>query len=140
MKKTLPLILLVAVLAVLRAQQTKPAQNAFKTLPRTDLAVMRDSCNQLDVVFITGGGGSLSVEGRSVGLFSTFVDSKTIAAKSTNAKDGFIMWQKNGREFITGDIYLLSDSTSYLHFKKDGKEYFNMLSAQGANFLRSQRK
>jgi len=120
--------------------QTKPAESAFKRLPKSDYLILRDSCNQLDVVFISGAGGSLSLEGRSVGLFSSFVDLKTIAAKSPNSKDGFIMWQKNGREFITGDIYLQTDSNSYLLFKKDGKEYFNLLTSQGASFLRSQKK
>ena len=82
----------------------------------------------------------MSLEGRNVIMFSTFVAPQSIASKKEVEKTGFIMWQKNGREFITGDIYLQSDTAGYLVFKKDEKEYINQLSTQGATFLRRQKK
>jgi hypothetical protein len=50
------------------------------------------------------------------------------------------MWQINGREFLTGDMYFSSDTTGYLVFKKDDKEYINTLNKQGAGFLKKQKK
>lgn len=119
---------------------SKPGENVFRTMTQNEYYILRDSCTTLDVVFTKGGAGSMSVEGRSVSLFSSFVDVKPITAKSPNPKDGFIMWQRNGREFMTGDIYLLTDSTSYLRFKKDDREIYHLLTPQGASFLRSQMK
>jgi hypothetical protein len=119
--------------------QTKPSGSVYKILTPQDYITLRDSCTQLDIVFTSGNGGSMSMEGRSVGLFSSFLQTKSITEKSNAAKDGFIMWQKNGREFLTGDIFLQSDSNSYVQFKKEGKEYFHLLTPQGAGFLKSQK-
>lgn len=120
--------------------QNNASENIFRTMTQIEYNILRDSCTALDVVFTKGNAGTMSVEGKSVSLFSSFVDVKTISAKSPNSKDGFIMWQRNGREFLTGDIYLLSDSTSYLRFKKDDREMYHLLTSQGAAFLRSQMK
>lgn len=109
-------------------------------MTQNEYYILRDSCTTLDVVFTKESAGSMSLEGRSVSLFSSFVDVKSITVKSPNPKDGFIMWQRNGREFMTGDIYLLTDSTSYLRFKKDDREIYHLLTPQGASFLRSQMK
>jgi hypothetical protein len=120
--------------------QTKPTPAAFSPLPPKLYKVLRDSCTQMDIVFTTGAGGSMSLEGRNVIMFSTFVAPQSIIAKKEIEKTGFIMWQKNGREFITGDIYFQSDTAGYLVFKKGEKEYINQLSTQGATFLRRQKK
>jgi hypothetical protein len=112
----------------------------LQPLPNMAFKVLRDSCTQLDIVFTAGVGSSMSVEGRNVSMFSTFVDNTTLSKKVEVEKQGFIMWQRNGREFITGDIYLTTDSSGYLHFKYGGNDYFNQLSTQGATFLRRQRK
>jgi hypothetical protein len=139
MKKKISVLTLYVIVFMVIAQN-KPSELLYKALPFSDYKILRDSCTQLDVVFLSSASGSLSVDGRSVSLFSNFVDSKAIAKKSNSSKDGFIMWQKNGREFVTGDIYFLSDSSGYLHFKKDGKDFYNLLTTQGATFLKSQKK
>jgi len=120
--------------------QVKPITSPFRVLPQNIFRTLRDSCTQIDIVFTTGKGGSMSLEGRNVVLFSTFVESKPISAKKGTEKNGFIMWQRNGREYITGDVYLTSDTSGYLFFKKGDKEYFNQLSAQGSAFLKKQEK
>lgn len=137
MKNGFFLILLFFALTTL-AQTKNPL--SLQPLPNIAFKVLRDSCTQLDIVFTAGVGSSMSVEGRNVSMFSTFVDNTTLLKKPEAEKQGFIMWQRNGREFITGDIYLTTDSSGYLHFKYGGNDYFNQLSTQGATFLRRQRK
>ena len=115
--------------ATLRAQQPLP-QKTFITL--------RDSTTGMDVVMMLGKGGSLSLEGRNVKLFNNFFDNQS--ARKTNAPQaGNIMWLINGREFISGN-YFLGDSTGYVVFNKDGKEYVNRINAQGNSFFKSQIK
>jgi hypothetical protein len=137
MKKTLFYILYFSTIFVF-AQTNTIQQKKLEALPDSNYRVLRDSCTQLDIVFF--GGGSMSIEGRNVNMFSSFVQTKTVPAKAPIPKAGFIMWQRNGREFLTGDIYLTSDTTGYLHFKTSEKEYFNQLTNQGASFLRRQKK
>ncbi len=115
------------------AQQTNT-----EPLPLKMFLTLRDSCTSMDVVFLKGQGGSISVEGNNVRLFNSFFENKS--AVRTNATiDGNIMWLLNGREFISGN-YFLGDSTGYVVFNKDGKEYVNLLSAQGNSFFKSQIK
>jgi hypothetical protein len=52
---------------------------------------------------------------------------------------GSIMWQINGREFISGHFYL-GDSTGYVVFNKDGMEYVNLINGQGTSFFKAQLK
>ena len=108
------------------------------SLPPNLYKTLHDSCNMIDLVYNVG--GSMSLNGRNVQLFSSFVEQKGTKKDETLPKEGFIMWQINGREFITGDMYFSSDSTGYLLFKKDDKEYINTLNKQGAVFLRKQKK
>ena len=92
----------------------------------------------MDVVMMLGKGGSLSLEGRNVKLFSAFFENKP--APKTNAPvAGNIMWLREGREFISGN-YFLGDSTGYVVFKKDGKEYINQLNSAGNSFFKGQIK
>lgn len=111
---------------------------ADNSLPLNLYKTLRDSCNMIDLVYSVG--GSMSLNGRNVQLFSSFVEQKGTKKDEALPKEGFIMWQINGREFITGDMYFSSDTTGYLVFKKDDKEYINTLNKQGAGFLKKQKK
>lgn len=133
------LFIIVFLYSVVSFAQVKHT-TSLQPLPNLAFKVLRDSCTQLDIVFTAGVGSSMSVEGRNVSMFSTFVDNIALSKKVDAEKQGFIMWQRNGREFITGDIYLTTDTSGYLHFKYGGNDYFNQLSTQGATFLRRQRK
>ncbi|MFN8278405.1 MAG: hypothetical protein U0T84_13055 [Chitinophagales bacterium] len=110
-------------------------QTKTKPLPMPVYHALRDSCTQIDVVFSAG--TSLSLEGRSVILFSSFVDWKPASAAAV-PKTGFLMWQRNGREFLSGDLYLTGDSSGYLVFEKDKMKYYNALTPQGAGFFKKQ--
>ena len=92
----------------------------------------------MDVVMMLGKGGSLSLDGRNVKLFNSFFEQKS-ATKTATQQAGMIMWQINGREFISGYYYLL-DSSGYIVFNKDGKEYVNRMTKDGASFFKSQVK
>ncbi len=108
---------------------------AQQPLPAKVYYTMRDSTTSMDIVMKQGKGGSLSLDGRNVQLFANFLDGKT-APKTTAPIAGTIMWQMYGREYISGD-YFLGDSTGYMVFKRDGKEYVNRLNQQGNSFLKS---
>lgn len=112
-----------------RAQQPLPAKVYY---------TMRDSSTSMDIVMKQGKGGSMSLDGRNVQLFANFLDGKT-APKTSAPIAGTVMWQINGREYISGD-YFLGDSTGYMVFMRDGKEYVNRLNQQGNSFLKSQVK
>ena len=134
MKNLITILLVLFALTAINGQ-TKPTTPAFSPLPSKLYKVLRDSCTQIDVVFTNERTGSMSLEGRNVIMFSTFVTPTPIVAKKNATKMGFIMWQRNGREFITGDIYIVSETEGYVYFRKDEKEYFNQLTPQGANML-----
>lgn len=130
MKKGLVLVTLLVLLSFgVKAQQP---------LPKKMYLTMRDSTTSMDVVMMLGKGGSLSLDGRNVQLFNAFFDSRP-AVKTNAPLAGNIMWQINGREYISGS-YFLGDSTGYVVFKKDGKEYVNLLNTQGNSFFKSQIK
>lgn len=99
---------------------------------------MRDSATSMDIVMMQGKGGSMSLDGRNVHLFNNLFENKT-TAKVKLPQAGTIMWQINGREFISGN-YFLGDSTGYVLFNKDDKEYVNLINAQGNSFLKGQIK
>jgi hypothetical protein len=120
-----------------KTSSAKPKPSASNNLPTRLYNTLQDSCTQIDVVFTAG--TSMSLDGRSVHLFSSFVVDKP-AVKQATPKAGFLMWQIQGREFITGDIYFTGDSTGYLSFTHEGHEYLNSLSRQGAAFLKSRAK
>jgi hypothetical protein len=106
-------------------------------LPAKVYSTMRDSCTQLDIVFLTGKGGSMSLDGMNIKYFTQFVTQQTTSRKVNATQDGYIMWQINGREYQSGKIYFQSDSSGYITFSRNDKEYTNALSPQGAGFLRS---
>lgn len=111
---------------------------AQQPLPAKVYYTLRDSTTSMDMVMMQGKGGSMSLDGRNVQLFGNFFENKT--APKTNAPlGGNIMWLINGREYISGNYYL-GDSTGYVVFVKDGKEYVNRLNNQGNSFFKSQIK
>lgn len=114
------------------------AQNNVKALPSKIFLQLRDSTTQADVVYHFPATNSLSMEGRNVRMFNTFVDSKT-AADTLKKADGFVMWLINGREFLQGDFFL-GEKESYFRFKKDGLVFVNRLTDQGATFLKQQKR
>ena len=108
-------------------------------LPLKSFLTLRDSTTSMDVVMMIGKGGSLSLDGRNVKLFNGFFETKT-TAKKTVPQAGMIMWQINGREFLSGNYYLSTDSSGYIVFAKDGKEYINRMTKDGAKFFKGQIK
>jgi len=109
-----------------------------QALPVQTYVTMRDSTTSMDIVFYLGKGGSLSLDGRNVHVFSSFFENAS-AVKGNVPQAGTIMWQIDGREFLSGNFYL-GDSTGYIITSKDGKEYVNRINQQGNSFLRSQIK
>jgi hypothetical protein len=105
-------------------------------LPAKAYITLRDSTTSMDVVLMQGKGGSLSLEGRNVKLFNSFFENKP-ATKTDAPQAGMIMWLINGREFLTGNFYL-GDSTGYVVFQKDGKEYINLINQAGNSFFYNQ--
>ena len=119
----------------LSAQTESKTKTSNRPLPALVYYAMRDSCTQLDLVF-TKRGGSLSVDGKNVRLFTNMIDGSS-AVPNKQERDGFIMWVKNGREFCSGDFYITSDSTGYLRFKIQDKEFVNSFTKQGAQFIQA---
>jgi hypothetical protein len=107
-------------------------------LPPKTYSALRDSTTSLDIVIMQGKGGSLSIEGRNLQVFNSFFENKTAVRQNFKAA-GNMMWLTNGREFISGN-YFLGDTTGYIIFKKEEKEYIHLINAQGNSFLKSQIK
>ena len=119
------------------SKQPTVAKPKFTALPPAMYSTLYDSCTQLDIVFITGKGGSMSLEGKNVRFFTSFVNPKPTEKISNATQDGLIMWQINGREYLTGNIYFTGDSAGYVLFNKNNHEYINALTSQGAHFLKT---
>ena len=96
---------------------------------------MRDSTTSIDIVYLQGSGGSMSVDGKNVHIFNSFFENET-AQKSSVAAAGMIMWQINGKEYLSGNFYL-GDSTGYVVVNRNGKEYVNRINNQGNSFFKS---
>lgn len=139
MQKTLIVLTLICALAVTAQQAPKrplpPVKPKAVALPSKIYNTLRDSCTQLDIVFITGKGGSLSLEGRSVRIFTSFINTSPTEKINALPQDGTIMWQINGRAYLMGNLYFSGDSSGYVTFTKDDKEYVNALTPSGAGFL-----
>ena len=101
-------------------------------------AIMRDSTTSIDVVFLQGKGESISLDGKNVHLFNSFFENSP-AQKGDSAQAAMIMWQINGKEYLSGKMYL-GETTGYVVISKNGKEYVNQISEQGNSFFKSQIK
>ncbi len=107
-------------------------------LPFATYKALRDSTTSMDIVMMQGKGGSMSLEGRNVQLFTAFFENKT-TIKTNAPLAGNIMWLSNGREFISGN-YFLGDSTGYIVFSIAGQEFINRINQQGNQFFKNQIK
>ena len=136
MQKTFFLLAIVFSVAIV-AQQNGTTQKNIP-LPMSVYKVMHDSCNYLDIVFVTGKGGSMSLDNApSIRGFTSFVTTRP-AQKVPNAPmDGTLMWQINGREYQSGKLYFTSDSSAYITFERNNVEYINAITPDGAGFLRT---
>ena len=136
MQKTFFLLAIVFSVAIVAQQNSATQKNI--PLPISVYKVMHDSCNYLDIVFVTGKGGSMSLDNApSIRGFTSFVTTRP-AQKVPNAPmDGTLMWQINGREYQSGKLYFTSDSSAYITFERNNVEYINAITPDGAGFLRT---
>ena len=123
--------LMLGIACSVSAQQSKTVP-----LPMPYYIRMIDSTTSIDVVFMLGQGGSISVEGRNAKLFNSFFERET-CPKLNTPQAGTMMWEINGKEFLSGSFYL-GDSTGCLVINKNGKEYVNAINPQGTKFFKSQ--
>ena len=114
------------------------AQQKSTALPQKMFVALRDSTTQADVVYHFPATNSLSMEGRNVRMFNSFVDTHS-ATDTIKKADGFVMWLINGREYLQGDFFL-GEKESYFRFKKDTLRFVNKLTEQGAQFLKQQKR
>lgn len=134
MKNFFSIAFILGISAILWAQQP----SAPKALPMPLFIKMLDSTTSIDVVFMQGKGGSISVEGRNSKLFNSFFESTTTSKPNTPLA-GTMMWEINGEEFLSGNFYL-GDSTGCVVFTKNGKQYINRINPQGNSFFKNQVK
>ena len=107
-----------------------------QALPMPLYIRMMDSTTSIDVVFMLDKGGSISVEGRNAKMFNSFFERET--SPTFNAPQaGTVMWQINGKEFLSGKFFL-GDTTGYVVITKNGKEYVNRINSQGNHFFKGQ--
>jgi len=111
-------------------------QHITQPLPMPLYIRMLDSTTSIDVVFMLGKGGSISVEGRNSKLFNSFFENET-TPKLNIPQAGTMMWQINGKEFLSGSFFL-GDSTGCIVITKNGKEYVNRITPGGVTFFKSQ--
>ncbi|MCW3124371.1 MAG: hypothetical protein JWO03_29 [Bacteroidetes bacterium] len=121
------------------AQQPKAAAAKSAPLPAGVYKGLADSCTAVDITFFTST-ASMSLDNRNVRFLAAFVSQYPTAKNPKLPQDGIIMWTRNGSEYITGKMYFSGDSTGYLTFDKNNREYINALTAQGAAFLQSHGK
>jgi len=136
MQKTFFLLAIVFSVAIV-AQQNGATQKNIP-LPMSVYKVMHDSCNYLDIVFVTGKGGSMSLDNApSIRGFTSFVTTRPAQRVANAVLDGTLMWQINGREYQSGKLYFTSDSSAYITFERNNVEYINAITPDGAGFLRT---
>ena len=114
------------------------SQKATEALPLPLYIRMIDSTTSIDVVFMLDKGGSISVEGRNAKLFNSFFE-REAAPKLNTPQAGSVMWEINGKEFLSGKFYL-GDTTGCVVITKNGKEYVNRINSQGNHFFKGQGK
>lgn len=116
---------------------TCAAQNKTHALPAKIYNTMHDSTTSVDVVLFHST-SSISLEGHNVHIFNSFFEPQS-APKTNLTQEGTIMWQINGREYLSGNIFL-GDSTGYVVTNVKGVEYVNLINEQGNSFFKNQIK
>jgi len=116
-------------------QTSPPAKPKASALPTSIYNALRNSCNGMDITFLLGAGGSMSLDNRNVRMFTSFVSTGAGTKKESLPQAGLIMWEVNGREYLTGNLYFSGDSAGYVLFNRNNREYINALTKQGAGFL-----
>ena len=127
-----------AILFVLTLSHLKAQKNETHSLPLKTYIALCDSTTSVDVVILAGSGESISIEGNNVHYFNTFIQNSP-TSKTVSKEAGTMMWEINGKEFMSGKFYL-ADSSAYIVFNQNGKEYVDRISAQGITFLKNQIK
>jgi hypothetical protein len=89
----------------------------------------------MDITFLTGAGGSMSLDNRNVKFFTSFVTTSPAEKKPNLPQDGLIMWEIESARISDRESYFSGDSSGYLLFNKNNREYINALTPQGAAFL-----
>ncbi len=110
-----------------------------KALPAKKFTTLRDSTTQIDIVYHSPSTNSLSLDGRNVYMFNRGCIENQPVKHSLAKPIGYIMWQKNGREYLSGDFFY-NDSIGYVVTKVDTTKYVIKLSEQGRSFLQQQRR
>jgi hypothetical protein len=115
------------------------AAQSPKALPAKKFTTLRDSTTQIDIVYHSPSTNSLSLDGRNVYMFNRGCIENQPVKHSLAKPVGYIMWQKNGKEFLSGDFFY-NDSIGYVVAKVDTTKYVIKLSEQGRSFLQQQRR
>jgi hypothetical protein len=131
MKCSVIILFLLFATNICKAQQQMP-----QALPKSVFATMQDSTTSVDIVWMLGKGGSMSMENHNVQVFSQFFEPGP-AVKLPVLRAANIMWERDGREFISGDVYL-TDTAACIVFTRDGHEYVNRISETGNTFFHDQ--
>jgi hypothetical protein len=98
---------------------------------------MHDSCTAIDIVYISQSGSMSLDQPKSVRYFTSFLTTKPAVKKPNAPLDATIMWQISGRAYQLGNIYFVGDSSGYVTFERENKEYVNALTPDGAAFLKT---
>lgn len=123
-----PLLLL---MGLLTACVTLQAQ----TLPNEVFTAIRDSTTAIDMINLTGDGGSISIDNQNVDIFRYLLSADT-DKKPANGPSVMIMWLRNGREIASGNIHWLNEAATVV-VKIAGKEHVHKVSPQGYSILKS---
>lgn len=105
---------------------------AQQALPAKVYSVLQDSITNIDITVYKA--GSLSMEGKNARSFDGFFQNTT-TAKTNLQPEGMIMWQINGREYLSGKFFL-GDSIGYVVTTFDNKEYINVIGPEGNKFFK----
>ncbi len=111
------------------------AQSSVTKLPWAYYMTMTHNCNSADIVLLKGEGGSVNIDDKNMGFVKDLV-TDVPAEKIESSPAATIMCLKDGKEFISGQIFVKGD-VGVVSFELDGKEYVNMLSDKGMEFFRS---
>ncbi len=111
------------------------AQSTVAKLPWAYYMTMTNNCNSADIVLLKGQGGSVNIDDKNMGFVKELVANAS-AERIQSSPAATIMCLKDGKEFISGEIFVKGDE-GVISFRLDGKEYVNMLSDKGMEFFRS---